>query len=149
MAKAAQIDAWAEHAAQSLAAAGYRRGGARRAILELLGGQGCALSAQDIEERLRGSERVVGRATVYRVLEELEGLALVARVEVGDGVARYEPRHPDGRHHHHHLLCDRCGKLVPFGDEELERAIGAVARRVDFDVSGHDVTLHGVCARCR
>ena len=148
MAHASTSTDWAEHAADRLAGAGYRRGGARRAILELLGGQGCALSALDIEERLKDSDRVVARATVYRVLEELEGLKLVGRVEIGDGTARYEPLRPDG-HHHHHLLCDRCGDLVPFGDEELERVIGAVARRVDFDISGHDVTLHGVCSRCR
>jgi Fur family ferric uptake transcriptional regulator len=140
---------WAEHAADRLADAGYRRGGARRAIVELLAGQGCALSALDIEQRLRESDRVVARATVYRVLEELEKLKVVGRVEVGDGLSRYEPLHPGGAHHHHHLVCDRCGVLVPFSDDELERVIHRVADHVAFDVSDHDITLRGTCAGCR
>jgi Fur family ferric uptake transcriptional regulator len=140
---------WADHATESLAEAGYRRGGARRAIVDLLANQGCALSALDIEAQLRGSDRVVARATVYRVLEELESLKLVGRVEVGDGTSRYEPLHPGGDNHHHHLVCDVCGTLVPFSDDELEHAIHAVARRVEFDVSDHDITLHGTCRRCR
>lgn len=141
-------ESWAEHAIGALAGAGYRRGGARRAVVELLAGQGCALSAFDIEARLADGDRRVARATVYRVLEELEQLKVVARVEVGDGVSRYEPLHPGGVHHHHHLVCDECGELVPFHDERLERAIATVARSVSFEVSDHDVTLRGTCSDC-
>jgi Fur family ferric uptake transcriptional regulator len=140
---------WTEHVAGRLSDAGYRSGAARRAVVELLAGQGCALSALEIEAALRESGRGVGRASVYRVLEELEGMKLVARFEVGDGVARYEPVHPDGEHHHHHLVCDVCGDLVPFSDDELERVIHRVAHRVAFDVSDHDITLHGSCRDCQ
>jgi Fur family transcriptional regulator, ferric uptake regulator len=88
----------------------------------------------------------VGRASVYRVLDELESLGLVSRVDVGDGVARYEPHGPE---HHHHLVCDGCGRLEPFQDDALEQAIHRLADRVSFDVADHDVTLHGSCERCR
>jgi Fur family transcriptional regulator, ferric uptake regulator len=136
--------AWSEHAFEQLTAAGHRRGGAREAVVELLGGQSCALSALEIEDALRGGRRV-GRASVYRVLDELVSLDLVSRVDVGDGVARYEPQGP---HHHHHLVCDGCGRLTPFQDDALELAIRRLADRVAFDVSDHDVTLHGSCERC-
>jgi Fur family transcriptional regulator, ferric uptake regulator len=136
--------AWAEHAASRLTAAGHRRGGAREAVIELLDSQPCALTAQEIEDALRPGRRV-GRASVYRVLDELESLGLVSRVDVGDGTARYEPH----RGHHHHLVCDGCGRLEPFQDAALERAIHRLAERVSFDVSDHDVTLHGCCERCR
>jgi Fur family ferric uptake transcriptional regulator len=148
MAQTSSSRDWAEHAVRRLADAGYRRGGARRAVVELLAQQGCALTALDIERQLEGSDRGVARATVYRVLEELEQIGVIARVEVGDKLSRYEPLHPDGVQHHHHLVCERCGKLVPFHDEQLEQAIATVARKVAFDVSDHDVTLRGTCARC-
>lgn len=138
---------WTEHAAARLAAAGRRSGGARRAVVELLGRQGCALSAFEIEAQLRRSRRSVGRASVYRALEELERLGLVARVEVGDGLARFEPVDPEG-HHHHHFVCADCGKLVPFHDDGLERAIGRLARRLDLEVGTHEVTLRGSCRDC-
>jgi Fur family ferric uptake transcriptional regulator len=129
--------AWSEHALERLSDAGYRRGGARQVVIGLLDEQPCALSALDIEDRLREREgRRVGR--------------LLSRVEVGDGVARYEPQRPHHENeHHHHLVCDGCGRLEPFQDDALERAIRGLAARVAFDVSDHDVTLHGCCERCR
>jgi Fur family ferric uptake transcriptional regulator len=139
---------WAAHAAGRLAAAGYRRGGARSAVIELLDRQACALTAHDIEEDLRDRGRAVGRASVYRVLDELVGLGLVTRVEVGQGMARYEPARPDGDHHHH-MVCDACGDVFPFADAELERTIDRLAGRVAFDVAEHDIVLHGACAGCR
>jgi Fur family ferric uptake transcriptional regulator len=138
---------WSEHALERLSGAGYRRGGARQAVIELLDEQPCALSALDIEDRLREREgRRVGRASIYRVVDELVGLNLLTRVEVGDGVARYEPQRAG---HHHHLVCDGCGRLEPFQDDALEKAIRGLAGRVAFDVSDHDVTLHGCCRDCR
>jgi Fur family transcriptional regulator, ferric uptake regulator len=139
---------WAAYAAGRLAAAGYRRGGARSAVIELLDRQACALTAHEIEAVLRDRSRAVGRASVYRVLDELVGLGLVTRVEVGQGMARYEPTRPDG-HHHHHMVCDACGDVFPFADDELERTIDRLADRVAFDVAEHDIVLHGACADCR
>jgi Fur family ferric uptake transcriptional regulator len=139
---------WSDHAFERLSSAGHRRGGARDAVIELLDSQHCALSALDIEDALRDGRRV-GRASIYRVLDELVSLALVTKVDVGDGVARYEPQQPQGHEHHHHLVCDGCGRLEPFQDDALELAIRKLADRVAFDVSDHDVTLHGSCERCR
>jgi Fur family transcriptional regulator, ferric uptake regulator len=135
------------HALEKLQEAGFRAGGARRAVVELLGEQDCALSALEIEERLQARDHAVGRASVYRALEQLEGLHLVQRLEMGTGTASYERSSPTGEHHHH-LVCERCGTVVPFEDARLERAIAQVSRSASFDVSDHDVTLHGRCQRC-
>ena len=148
MSRSPTTTGWADEAGERLAAAGYRRGGARRAVVELLARQECALSVLEIEDALRESDRQVGRASIYRVIEELEALGLVTRLDLGTGTARFEAADPAGEHHHHHLLCDDCGDLVPFSDAELERAIGRVSKRLPYAVSGHDVTLHGYCDSC-
>ena len=139
---------WTEHALRRLEEAGYRRGGARTAVVEHLGRQACAVSAHEVESALRAAGRAVGRASVYRVLEQLEDLKLVWRLDVGDGTTRFELAHPSGEHHHH-LVCDRCGRVTPFEDRALESAIDRLSRRVRFDVGDHDVVLHGACERCR
>jgi Fur family transcriptional regulator, ferric uptake regulator len=144
----AQSTEWVEHAGEELARAGYRRGGARQAVLELLAAQDCALSAVDIEDALRRGDRKVARASVYRILDELVQLDLVARVELGRGMARYEPAHDDAKRHHDHLVCDGCGELIPFRDEELERTLRRVSERVPFVVEEHEVVLHGRCGSC-
>jgi Fur family ferric uptake transcriptional regulator len=133
---------WAEHASQQLSRAGYRSGGARRQVVELLAGEGCALTALEIDRRLNS----VGRASVYRTLDQLEQLHLIQRVEIGGDAAGYERIDPE--EHHHHLVCERCGRLVPFSSEDLEEAIEAIGRRADFQIAAHDVVLRGACERC-
>ncbi|GAC1321320.1 MAG: Fur family transcriptional regulator [Thermoleophilaceae bacterium] len=138
---------WREHARETLRAAGHRGAQARESLLELLEAQPCALTAREIDERLRGGGRAVGLASVYRNLELLVELKLVARLDVGQGVARYERLLASGEHHHH-LVCDRCGRVTPFDDSGLEQSIQRLCRRVDFHVAEHDVVLHGACAAC-
>jgi Fur family ferric uptake transcriptional regulator len=134
---------WTELATEALAKAGFRSGGGRRRVLELLGSEDCALTALEIDRLLPE----VGRATVYRSLDQLESLGLVQKIDLGAEAAGYERVDPEG-HHHHHIVCERCGRVVAFEDEGLERAIVALTRRPDFKVLSHEVTLRGECSRC-
>jgi Fur family ferric uptake transcriptional regulator len=138
---------WTSHALDTLEEAGYRRGGARRVVVELLGRQNCCRSAQEIFDQLRRARRPVGIASVYRTLETLTDLRLVKRIDTGDGIARYEPAQPDGDHHHH-LVCRDCGKVEAFSDPRLERAIDKVAVGLGYSVEEHEVVLTGACADC-
>jgi Fur family transcriptional regulator, ferric uptake regulator len=139
--------AWTTYALDALDGAGYQQGGARRAVVDLLGRQNCCMSAQEIHDRLRRARRPVGIASVYRALETLADLRLVKRIDAGDGIARYEPSRPDGGHHHH-LVCRDCGKVEAFSDDRLERAIDKVAGGLGYSVDEHEVVLTGACADC-
>ncbi len=139
---------WAEHALGRLGDAGYRRGGARTAVVEALSAHECAVSALELDGELRARDPAPGRASVYRALEALEELGLVRRIEVSRGTAAYERVKPSG-HHHHHAICRRCGRMETFEDGELESAIDRVSQGMSFDISEHDVVLRGLCERCR
>ena len=140
--------AWAESALTRLRAESGRTGGARREVVQYLDAQQCCLSAQEIHEGMRAGGARIGIASVYRALEGLSQLDLVQRVELGDGVARYEPLRPGGDHHHH-LVCDDCGKVEPFEDASLESAIERVAVGHGYAVAAHEVVLRGACNDCR
>jgi len=138
---------WTERTLDALRGGGYRNGVARRAVVELLGRQDCCLTAQEIFDELRREGRSVGIASVYRVLDLLTDKGLLQRLDLGAGVARYEPALSGGEHHHH-LVCDDCGRVEAFADDELERALHEVERRTGYSVAGHDVVLRGACREC-
>src|SRR5438034_1154345 len=147
MSAATETKGWAEATIASLLARGHRNSGARRAVVELLGRQRCCLTAQEIFDQLRAEGRRVGIASVYRVLEQLTRDGFVQRIDIGAGISRFEPIHSDGEHHHH-LVCDDCGKVEAFADDELERALRKVEGRTGYSVAGHDVVLRGACNDC-
>jgi len=138
---------WPELALEALSRQGRRSGEAKRAVIELLAGQQCCLSAQAIGERIRAGGKRVGTATVYRTLDLLSAEGLVQRVEVGGGGSRYEAVVPGGAHHHH-AVCERCGALTPFEDAGLEQAIARLGERLGHRIGGHDVLLRGECRSC-
>jgi Fur family ferric uptake transcriptional regulator len=140
-------DAWQDAAHEVIRRAGHSKGAARDALIEIMAQRDCAMSVTDIEQAL--GERPVGRASVYRALDLLHSLHLISRVDVGDGVARYERGHLDHENHHHHMVCDRCGVLIAFDDAELEQAIHKLSDRLGFDATEHEVTLRGACPDCR
>jgi len=139
---------WSEHALAALQDAGLRRGGARRAVVEFLERQDCCRSAQEIHDGIVSSGGAVGVASVYRTLDTLAELRLVQRVDVGDGIARFEQFGGKNEHHHHHLVCDDCGRVEPFTDERLEQALERVAGRLGYAMQ-HEVLLRGTCGDCR
>jgi Fur family ferric uptake transcriptional regulator len=138
---------WSEQVHSVLTRAGLKRGGARERIIQLLASEPCALSAVEIEDALRARGTPIGRASIYRVLEQLVEHELAERVTVGDGQARFERVRPGGEHHHH-LVCERCGRLVAFDDPGLEHAIDRLSERLGVRVEHHDVLLRGACEQC-
>lgn len=134
--------AWVDHAAERIQEAGLRRSTPRQQVIDLMAIQDCALTALEMDAKLSG----VGRATVYRAIDQLEELGLVQRIDLGGNAHGYEKLEPSG-HHHHHIVCDDCGKVEPFEDDALEEAIHDISRK-GFQLRTHEVTLHGHCAEC-
>ena len=141
-------ESWTDGALARMRSETGRNGGARRIVVEFLGGQDCCVSAQEIHDAVRAGGARVGIASVYRTLDRLDELGLVQRVDLGDGVSRFERADPRGDHHHH-LVCDDCGKVEPFEDPVLEAAIADIAGGRGYDVAAHDVVLRGACGDCR
>ncbi len=104
-------------------------------------------SVEAILRRLKDRGEAVGTATVYRTLELLVESGLVRAHDFGEGFKRYEPM--PAQTHHEHLICDRCGGVVEFQNERLERMLPIIADEHAFQHSHHRVEIYGVCRDCR
>lgn len=47
--------------------------------------------------------------------------------------------------HHDHLICNQCGEIVEFYDEELERYQDIVAKNLGFQLKTHKMELFADC----
>ena len=103
--------------------------GPRQAILEILRRHPHPMSNKEIFGALPKGEGDL--ATVYRSLHLLEGMKMVKRFDLGDGVARFELLAEGDDGHHHHLVCTRCAKVVEIEEcftRELEKSDGCAER---------------------
>lgn len=121
--------------------------GPRQAILEVLRQSRRPVSSQDIFAALPKGN--CDLATVYRSMRMLQGAEVVSRIDLGDGLARYELICEGNQSHHHHLICTRCSEVVEIGEcftRELEEG---VARRHGFRGVTHRLDFFGVCPACQ
>ncbi len=105
---------------------------------------GRAFTVDDLIAEVRADAPGVGAATVYRAVAAMEAAHAVERVGTRDGSALYVRCTADG--HHHHLVCTGCGR-VAHASCPLE-SIGAHRADDGFVVTGHELTLYGLCAGC-
>ena len=101
------------------------------------------LSIDDLYGEVRQVNPGVGYATVYRTMKLLKECEFAEERHFADGQTRYE--NADAEEHHDHILCDRCGTIVEFNDEELERLQDDIAKRLGFVLSSHRMELYGIC----
>ena len=104
-------------------------------------------SVEEIRRRLLDRGEPVGTATVYRTLEVLLESGMVRAHDFGEGFKRYEPT--PAQAHHEHLICERCGRVVEFQNERLERMLPIIADEHAFQHQRHRVEIYGVCRECR
>ncbi len=117
----------------------------RRAILESAEVFGRAFTVEELTAMVRADAPGTGLATVYRGVAALADAGLLTRVGERNGSALYVRCSAAG--HHHHLVCTGCGRVAR-ADCLLGKATVAAAAAQGFSITGHEMTLWGVCAGC-
>jgi len=103
------------------------------------------MSAEDVYRALIGESVEIGLATVYRVLTQFEQAGLLVRSQFDSGKAVFELNEGD---HHDHLVCTNCGKVEEFFDAEIEKRQQKIAKDHNFVLTGHALSLYGICQNC-
>ncbi|MBI5655816.1 MAG: transcriptional repressor [Geobacter sp.] len=105
------------------------------------------ISIEELYLKLRAKNPNIGYATVYRTLKLFAESGIAREIQFGDGQTRYE--HATEGEHHDHLVCTRCGKIIEFENETIEKLQEEVAKSHGFLIENHKLELYGVCSLCK
>ena len=94
-------------------------------------------------ERVRPAMPSLSLGTIYKTLDALRELGLVAELPATGSSRRYDAN----MQRHHHLVCERCGRVSDYSDPALDRI--APPRRLEGFTAHHlNVHIHGLCRAC-
>jgi Fur family ferric uptake transcriptional regulator len=119
----------------------------RRTILKVAFETNGHFSAEKLLELSKQADSTISKATVYRTLALLKESQILEEQDFGDGKKMYE--RAQGRKHHDHLICIRCGKIIEFQNDPIERLQNAEAQKQKFKIVYHSLKLFGFCNSCQ
>ncbi len=98
------------------------------------------LRAKDLVKKVKSDI-----VTVYRNLESLMGLGLVAQVFLDQKEAYFELKSG----HHHHAICENCGKVSDIHDLGHKKLDEEALKVSDFaKINRHSLEFFGLCKPC-
>lgn len=136
--------AWAKEALRSN---GLRATAARVAVMRRLADVGKPQSHAEVVEAL--SDAGFDQSTLFRCLNELSDASLVARLDLGDQLRRFELAKQDGEGEaeHAHFMCVDCGTLTCLGGFAFKVTPERGPRRKALGTIT-EVLLRGHCGEC-
>lgn len=118
----------------------------RKVIIYYFLNQDKHLSAEELYNMLKTKIPEIGYSTVYRTLKLLVECGLAKMRHFEKGITRFEPVHK--KKHHDHLICTKCGAIIEFINQEIEKIQKQIARKYKFSVSDHKLEIYGLCLKC-
>ena len=88
----------------------------------------------------------IGIATVYRTLTLLETSQIASSISFGVQGKKYElglKKHQD------HLICTKCGAIIEFFDETIEKRQEEISKKFNFKMNDHTMKIFGLCEKCQ
>lgn len=101
----------------------------------------------DLYTALRKKNKNISIATVYRILPFLIDCKLISENFICQGKANYEYIYK--QEHHDHLFCIKCGRIIEFKDERIEKLQEEVCKKNKFKPIKHKLVIKGYCKKCK
>ena len=83
---------------------------------------------------------------VRQCLNRMVDLGFAQRKQFEGQPIRYEHRHL-GKHHDH-LICTKCGNILEFANDDMERLQLEISAQYGFHMLQHRMDIYGICSRC-
>lgn len=118
----------------------------RQAILREISSLHKHFDVDGLYEILGKNGKNISRATIYRTLPFLIECGLIKEALRGQPKITYE--YIFGRSHHDHLVCVKCGKIIEFRNDKIEKLQEMVCRKYNFHPLEHRLGIKGYCKEC-
>lgn len=125
---------------------GLKYTGERKAVMACVSGIKGHFDIETVYLRLKNKGDKASRASVYRSIPILLKSGTIREAFRDKSGIKYE--YSQGKGHHDHMECVKCGKVVEFMSEEIEKLQDAVSRKYGFVLTGHSMELKGLCRTC-
>jgi Fur family ferric uptake transcriptional regulator len=130
---------------EELRSRGYRVTPQRQLVLEAVASLEHA-TPEEIAASVQQTAKGVNISTIYRTLELLDSLGLVAHTHLNHGAPTYHLATEAG---HVHLVCQDCGKIDKASQEAIAPLTKALADQHGFETNVSHLTVFGRCHDCR
>jgi Fur family transcriptional regulator, ferric uptake regulator len=117
----------------------------RQIILDVICEGNGLLTLDEIYHLVQQRSPAINLATIYRNLDFLCKVGLVAACRTSQGESIYEivTEQP-----HHHLVCRKCGYIIEIAGEELDILAEKLQGEYGFQLEQGHFTLFGLCETC-
>ena len=105
--------------------------------------------ASDIVKQVKHEEMSPSRATIYRLLDELESEGVLRKYFLENQTASmYQYVEHKTCHEHLHAICERCGVLYHIDCREFNEMVDHIQKHHKFYVDIEKSSFLGQCERC-
>jgi Fur family ferric uptake transcriptional regulator len=125
---------------------GYRLTPQRDIILTAIRDAQGHFTAEQIYQQVHAQSPVVNRATVYRTLELLSQIGIIAEIDLGGACREYELC---GDEPHHHLVCQRCEMTLTIPHDLVQPLVEVLRDELGFQADLDHLSVFGLCAQCQ
>lgn len=117
----------------------------REALLELLKSVKSHPTAEWLYTELKKDYKNLSLATVYRNLNLFCDTGEVIKIDVGDGVERYDAT----TNQHCHFICKDCKSVIDIDVPSIEKLNSEAEKLNDITVSNNSLIFFGLCSKCK
>lgn len=141
--KAADVSS-VEDVLELVRARGGRATPSKRVLLEVLFDAEDHLSVEALAAAVQARIPDVHLSTIYRNLEDLQALGVIAHSHLGHGPATYQLASLA----HAHFICESCGKAVGAPDAMFAGLAASAKADLGFTIDPHHFAILGRCRDC-
>ena len=108
------------------------------------------ITVDDVCELLKARNAAVGRATVYRNLNQLESDGIVKKytfMSKKGACFQYLGAQSICKEHYH-LMCDKCGEVKHIEEHSIQKILHEIQTKYSFIINDTKTMFYGVCSRC-